>query len=187
MTADAKGAKPVSPKPKKPAAKPKVAGAKTTARKVGRPTDYTEKLVTAICVGIAEGMSLRKVCELNGMPSISTVLRWLADDSKAEFRDQYVRAREAQADVLAEEILQIADDGRNDTQVDDEGNVFVDHDHIARSRLRVDARKWLASKMAPKKYGDKIEATHTGPNGGPIQSRIAVEFVRPRPVSESDE
>lgn len=86
-----------------------------------------------------------------------------------------MRAREAQADLLAEQILQIADDGTNDTQTDDEGRVRVDQDVIARSRLRVDARKWLASKMAPKKYGDKIE--HTGADGGAIQHAVSVRFV----------
>lgn len=121
------------------------------------------------------------------MPGMTTVLRWLADEEKPEFRLQYAYAREAQADLLAEEILEIADDGSNDTYEDADGNQRTDQDVIARSRLRVDARKWLASKMAPKRYGDKIEATHTGPNGGPIQARIAVEFVRPRPVAEDDE
>lgn len=182
MTADTKGAKPTSPKPKKPAAK-KLARKAAPPKKPGRPTDYSEALVTAICVAIAEGMSLRKVCELETMPSISTVMRWLADERYGAFREQYVRAREAQADVMAEEILQIADDGRNDTQVDDEGRVIVDHDHIARSRLRVDARKWLASKMAPKKYGDKITAEHTGPNGSALQVNSTVTFVMP-PVRE---
>jgi hypothetical protein len=197
MTADTKGAKPVSKPRAKQTAKGRGVGAKSPARKPGRPTDYTEKLVTAICTGIAEGMSLRKVCELDGMPSISTVLRWLADDARQEFRDQYARAREAQADFLAEEILSIADEqctmvradkhGSRDDDGDGGTEVVFDSTAVARNRLRVDARKWLASKMAPKKYGDKIEATHTGPNGGPIQSRIAVEFVRPRPVSEGDE
>lgn len=78
--------------------------------------------------------------------------------------EQYARAREAQADKLADDILAIADDGQRDTYIDSDGNERTDQDVIARSRLRVDARKWLASKMAPKKYGDKTESevTHKG-------------------------
>lgn len=179
MTTKEKGAKPAPKKTaKKPVAK-KAAGSTARTRKPGRPSAYTEAIGVALCAAIAEGMSLRKACALPGMPDVSTVIRWLADEQRAEFCAQYARAREAQADLLAEEILQIADDGRNDTQVDDDGHVFVDHDVIARSRLRVDARKWLASKMAPKKYGDKIQAEHTGANGGAIQVASTVTFVRP--------
>lgn len=110
---------------------------------------------------------------------------WL-DGSRPEFSEQYARAREAQADKLAEEALQIADDGRSDTYVDGDGNVKTDTEVIQRSRLRVDTRKWLASKMAPKKYGDKIQAEHTGANGGAIQIASTVTFVRP-PVRNEDE
>lgn len=131
-------------------------------------------------------MSLRKACGQSGMPHMATFLRWLADESRAELREQYARAREAQADNLAEEILEIADFGLNDTYTDDEGQVHVDHDVIARSRLRVDARKWLASKMAPKKYGDKITNEHTGANGGAIEVKSTVTFVHP-PAREDDE
>ena len=92
------------------------------------------------------------------MPDKSTILRWL--DAHAEFRDQYARAREAQADHFAEEILEISDDGTNDWMRRQQGEDTVEvanHEHISRSKLRVDARKWLMSKMAPKKYGDKLE------------------------------
>ena len=94
------------------------------------------------------------------MPDKSTVLRWLADDSRREFRDHYARAREVQADTLAEETVEIADDSSRDfkTVIRDGVEVQVfDHEHVQRSRLRVDARKWFASKLAPKKYGDKLE------------------------------
>lgn len=97
-----------------------------------------------------------------------------------------VRAREAQADTLAEEILQIADDGSNDTYTDDEGRTHVDYDHISRSKLRVDARKWLASKMAPKKYGDRITNEHTGANGGAIEVKSTVTFVQPKPRGDDE-
>ena len=95
-------------------------------------------------------------------------MAWL-DGSRPEFSDQYARAREAQADKLAEEALQIADDGRSDTYVDGDGNVKTDTEVIQRSKLRVDTRKWLASKMAPKKYGDKV-AIGGADDLGPVQT-----------------
>jgi hypothetical protein len=91
-----------------------------------------------------------------------------------EFRHQYARAREAQADFLAEEILQIADDGENDTYATENGPA-VNHDVVQRSRLRVDARKWLASKLAPKKYGDKL-AVGGADDMPPIGHSLKVTF-----------
>jgi hypothetical protein len=99
-------------------------------------------------------------------------LRWL--NKHAEFRDQYARAREMQAEHFADEILEIADDGSNDwiERENAAGRVVaaIDHEHIQRSRLRVDARRWLMGKMAPKKYGDKVEVT--GKDGGPLEHRV---------------
>lgn len=130
---------------------------------------YSQEVADAICDAIADGKSLREICEQDGFPSKTTVMRWLGDPERADFRDQYARAREAQADKLADEILAIADDGLNDTYVDENGNKRTDVDVIARSRLRVDARKWLASKMAPKKYGDKM-AIGGADDLGPVQT-----------------
>ena len=90
------------------------------------------------------------------MPT-STVFRWLQD--QPEFLERYTHARHCQAESLAEEILEIADDGSNDTYLDSEGNRRTDHDVVNRSRLRVDARKWLLAKLHPAKFGDKIEAS----------------------------
>lgn len=128
----------------------------TNPKPTGRPSAYSDSLAAVICAELAAGKSLVTVCAAEDMPHRATVMRWLADDSKEGFRDNYMRAREAQADFYAEQIIEISDDGRNDTYKDDKGNVVVDHDVIARSRLRVDARKWYASKVAPKKYGDKL-------------------------------
>lgn len=106
--------------------------------------------IEAICERIADCETLQSIADSAGV-SKGTLITWLGG-----FADQYARAREAQADKLAEDILAIADDGRNDTYQTDDGE-SVNHDVIARSRLRVDARKWLAGKMAPKRYGDKLE------------------------------
>ncbi len=134
--------------------------------------EFSPEIFTEVCDRIANGESLRKVCKAPDMPNKSSFLRWVDDaelNAKHNLRDQYARAREALADVYAEETVDIADDSTNDTQKDDEGREIVNHDHIARARLRVDARKWAASKMAPKKYGDKLTNEHTGPDGGPVQ------------------
>lgn len=126
----------------------------------GRPSLYTEDLAARICAEIADGKSMRTICLQDGMPDLTTIFRWIAD--KPEFCQQYTRAREMQADKYAEETIQIADDGLNDTYVDENGNKRTDQDVVARSRLRVDARKWFVSKIAPKKYGDKITQELTG-------------------------
>jgi len=106
--------------------------------------------IDAITERIAECVSLRVIAAECGV-SIGKLLSWLSS-----YPEQYASAHIARADTFADEILQIADDGSNDTYQTDDGEV-TNHDVIARSRLRVDARKWLASKMAPKKYGDKLD------------------------------
>jgi hypothetical protein len=117
-----------------------------------RKTDYTQDLADKICEKISAGESLRSICKDEAMPRMATIFRWLANNKS--FSDQYARAREEQAETLADEIVQIADDGLNDTYLDENGNRRTDQDVIARSRLRVEARKWVAAKLKPKKYGD---------------------------------
>lgn len=111
---------------------------------------------------------MRKICKRDDMPATSTVCKWLSEN--ISFSEQYARAREIQADALFDEILDIADDGLNDKYVDENGIERTDQDVIARSRLRVDARKWMAGKLRPKKYGDKIELS--GDNESPVQHVI---------------
>ena len=132
---------------------------------MGRPSDYTQEIADAICERIADGESLRSICDDDAFPNKATVFRWLANNEP--FRDQYAHARDTQADTIAEDTIDIADDGRNDwMERNDPKNPGYDFngEHVARSRLRVDARKWFASKVAPKKYGDKIDVTqaHSG-------------------------
>ena len=141
---------------------------KPKARRRGRPTIYTPELVTDICVRLAGGESLRAICRDGSMPAESTVRGWVKDDREG-FPAQYARARDIGLDAMADELLAIADDGSNDTYKTDDGKVIVDHDHIQRSRLRVDTRKWLLSKMAPKRYGDRQHLEMTGAGDGPIQ------------------
>lgn len=130
---------------------------------------YSQEVADAICARLAEGESLRSICRDAGMPSPSTVLRWLQDEDKKAFAEHYARSREMGYLLLADEILEISDDSAGDVQIDESGNERTNAERVARSRLRVDSRKWLLSKMLPKVYGDKVTQEHTGPNGGPVQ------------------
>lgn len=140
----------------------------------GRPSGYTQETADIICHRMAEGESLREVCRDPAMPSTSTVMRWAI--AVEAFREQYTRAREALLEHWAEEITEIADDGSNDymDRLDKDGKVIgevVNQEHIARSRLRVDTRKWLLSKLKPKKYGDKLELS------GDATAPVAISII----------
>ena len=138
---------------------------------MARPSDYNPEITALICARMSEGESVRSICRDEAMPDKATVFRWLA--LHAEFRDQYARALDARTDAMAEEILEIADDGTNDTVTDNDGHTITNHDAIARSRLRVDARKWLMARMSPKKYGDRVENVLTG-GEKPIEQKVTV-------------
>ncbi len=133
------------------------------------PYPWTAEIETEILTRIAKGESVVDICEDDWLPSQRTLYRRLDDD--AEFRQRYVRARETQADTLFDQILQIADDSRNDWMLrkgmDAKGYV-ENGDAIRRAEIRINARKWMAGKLKPKVYGDKITQEHTGEAGGPI-------------------
>lgn len=129
-------------------------------RKIGRPSSYTPKLADAICAALAAGKSLRTVCKQEGMPSTVTVFAWMR--KHPEFLSQYARAKEEAADAQVEEMIDIADDGTNDWMEahDKDGSCIgwkLNGEHVQRSKLRIDTRKWIAAKMKPKKYGDRLE------------------------------
>ena len=129
---------------------------------VGRPSDYTQELADRICGELALGKSMRKVCEAEDLPHVRTIFKWLRTND--EFRQQYETAKDEAADLFAEEIIEIADDSSGDRDEDGKSQ----KEYVQRSRLRVDARKWVASKLKPKKYGDKTQTEVSGPDGGPI-------------------
>ena len=155
------------------------------AQPVGRPTLYTPELAAQICEQLSLGLSLRSVCRRDDMPCIATVFLWF--QKHTEFSEQYDKAKEQSAEAHAEDMLDIADDGTNDwmdrNDPENPGYKF-NGEHVQRSRLRVDTRKWIASKLKPKKYGDNSRTEHTGEGGGPIllepaaRKQIIAEILR---------
>jgi hypothetical protein len=143
---------------------------------MGRPSKYSAALAKAICTRLAGGESLRKICKSEGMPSITTVLSWATghtvEANEADFPKQYAIARATRSELYADEIVDLADDKDVDPQ---------------RSRLQVDARKWVASKLLPKTYGDKVSHEHSGPDGLPIAfQRVELVIVDDAPTDSSD-
>lgn len=136
---------------------------------MGRPSEFTQEIADILCERIAQGESVRTIAKDELMPASTTIYRWL--QSNGEFREQYARAKEIQAEVMADELLEIADDGSNDWMTKRFGETEVEMPNpevLQRSKLRVDTRKWIMSKLLPKKYGDKLQ--HTGGDGeGPVQ------------------
>ncbi|PTR10815.1 hypothetical protein C8R32_101345 [Nitrosospira sp. Nsp5] len=143
--------------------------------KRGAPTIKTRELVDAICTGISLGKSARAMCVETGI-SQRVLWNWLASD--AALMQQYLRAKELCVDAYAEEIIEISDDGSKDTYTDEKGKEVMNREVIARSQLRIDARKWYAARLAPKKYGDKLLNTREdGDTGKPIVHKVEVAFV----------
>lgn len=111
----------------------------------GRPSVYSQAVADRICEEIVIGRSLRSICQDKDMPSIASVIKWLRE--KDDFSSQYARAKEEQADTITDDMEDIARDNTID---------------VARARLIIDTRKWAASKLKPKKYGDKLDMTTNG-------------------------
>lgn len=147
----------------------KTAKKAATKRPTGRPSSYTPAIAERICEQIATTtLSLRRICEADPtLPSSETVRRWLYHDVGG-FRALYAHAKEQQQELQEDELLDIADDGSNDIYVDDEGRPRVDHDHIQRSKLRIETRKWLMAKLKPKKYGEKVDVNHGSQPENPL-------------------
>jgi len=144
--------------------------------KTGRPSSYAPDVADTICRELMAGKSLREICAMEGMPGASTVFRWLREHP--EFQECYARAREIQADILADEIIEIAD-----TEPDPN-----------RARVMIDARKWLASKLRPKKYGDRVELDHKVESNpgirvtlsfGPAPEQAAIDVAPEKPALPS--
>lgn len=131
---------------------------------MARPPDYSPELAQSICEHISNGKGTREIETLDGMPSKATIYKWLS--KYPEFLDLYARSKMVMAFAWEEDMVEIADDGTNDwmaRQRETKGVHYVENaEAINRSRLRVDTRKWLLSKLLPKKYGDKIDHNVSG-------------------------
>ena len=171
------------PKATTPAARKKAAGAAVSVRPRGRPSPYADRrseIMGSVCEQIAKGVTMADICRQAGMPDRQTIYEWSVAD--AEFALRIARARDDGADVIAEQSLAIVDappergpDGK------------IDAGSVAHAKLRAEHRLKLLAKWNPKKYGDKIQAEHTGANGGAIQVASTVTFVRPPRMDEDDE
>lgn len=125
------------------------------------------RIQAEVCKRIALGESVRKICSDEHIPDQTTIYDWLSEDGN--FSQQYARAREKQADFYLDQIIEISDDSTLDTDINPEsGNEITNHEVIQRSKLRVDTRKWVMAKLAPKKYGEKVQQEITGKGGGAI-------------------
>jgi hypothetical protein len=129
---------------------------------MGRPSTFTQDIADEICERILEGESLRHVCAENAMPNRSTVLRWL--DENEDFAAKYARARELQGDYMDDLILEAAAE--------------TDSENAPAQRVRIDAYKWRASKLKPKRYGDKTLVGSDPDNPLPVGFQVAVREAR---------
>jgi hypothetical protein len=120
---------------------PDNAAAAPPPKKAGRPSIYSEQLADEICLRIAQGQSLRRICFDAHMPDQTTIYDWI--NKNGGFSHKYARAREDQAETLFDEALDIA----------------REHEDPAKARVQIDTLKWAAGKLRPKKFGDKIEHT----------------------------
>lgn len=149
--------------PKAPITPPITPAAEITApKKPSRATKYTPEIGRIVCELLAEGRTLTSICrDLTWLPTDQTIRNW-ALDPEHPFSSQYTRAREVGYHAMADQMVDISDENINDTYMDEDGSPRVNHDVIARSKLRFDARKWLLSKALPKIYGDKLQTEHSG-------------------------
>lgn len=124
-------------------------------RNTNRPMEYDETLATRICSEIAStSKGIKTLVKDNpNWPSHNTIYKWI--QTYPSFKELYTRAKAFQIEVLVDEIISIADDSSQDYIVSDDGKLVCDHEHIQRAKLKIDTRKWLASKLCPRLYGDK--------------------------------
>jgi hypothetical protein len=142
---------------------------------MGRPTVYSPEIAAEICRRLSAGEYLRAICRDEHMPPESTVREWYVDDREG-FAAHYAKARDIALDIMADEILAIADTPlpAEETTEGPDGTTIKRGDAVRRSALMVDARKWYLCKLAPKKYGDRQHVEHSGTVG------IAAELAEAR-------
>lgn len=184
-------------KPKKSAQKPKEQASEAVLqqpeaqepappekKKTGRPSKYTPEIAQQMCEMLADGIPLREICRMDGFPAWRTVYDWMyRDDALGEdgvgLSAAIARAREIGYDAMAEECIDIADNGNNDwmERLDKDGvsvGWMLNGDHVQRSKLRIETRLKLLAKFNPKKYGDKVQVGGDPENPFKMQADVAI-------------
>lgn len=142
-------------------------------------SEYDEGHRARIIEMLYQGMTLTSACRsAEDLPAPSTVCLWVQKDSA--FAERYARAREVGYALMADQLADIADDGSNDYMaviVNGHEVKKLDSEHIQRSKLRVDTRKWLLSKALPKIYGDKTHMEVSAPGGGPVEIAVTRRII----------
>lgn len=128
---------------------------------MGRPSLYTEEIADEICERLAQGESLNAICKDDHMPSEAAVRGWAVHNVN-EFSAKYAHARDMGLDVMADKVLQTAFTGSGD---------------VPRDRLSFDAVRWYLSKLAPKRYGDRLQHEHAGEDGGPLEITVIRKVI----------
>lgn len=143
---------------------------------MGRPTTYSPEVADRILERLAGGESLRAICRDEGMPSESTARSWVKD--RPELAARYARARDQGLDCLADEILEIADTPEIGEKAKETptGTEVTRADMTEHRRLKIEARKWYLSKLAPKRYGDR-QTVELEPGDG-LAERLARALER---------
>jgi len=143
---------------------------------------FSQELFDKICDEISvSSIGLVHICKKHGTTS-NSFHRWIREDEEGELRYKYTCARENQADFLADQIIEIADYSSNDTKIIHKGEQEIEVENtewVNRSKLRVEARKWIASKLKPKKYGDKIDLTSLDQKINSVPTELTVKIIRP--------
>jgi hypothetical protein len=132
---------------------------------MGRPTIFNRSITDEICKRLAEGESLRSICRDQNFPNECTIRTWALEDREG-FNSQYTRARDIGLDCLADQVQEIAAGA-------------LDASDVPRARLEFDAKRWYLSKLAPKRYGDRIQNEVTGAGGAALN--ITVTGIPPTP------
>ena len=152
-----------------------------TPTRIGRPSDFTDEIGEAICDRLADGESLRAICEDADMPTRRTVFRWLRRQEHATFCHQYARAREVAGEADADDVGHYSRKAA-------EGEI-----EPAAARAAIDGLKWSAGKRQPKKYGDAMQMKHSGAIGAfdpskmsPDDLRAFIAFIEPLALLEGD-
>lgn len=149
----------------------------------GRPCLYTPEIAESLCTRLAQGESLRAICRDPDMPHESTVRSWALNlkGDYTEFATQYAMARRIGFESMADDLIEIADDSEQD-MIETESGPRMNSEFVARSRIRIDTRKWMLSKVLPKIYGDKL--TLAGDEDAPLKTVNRIELVALTPSAQ---